>query len=100
MTLWELIATQVYEMSWRAATDFIHLQNNRPDDAPLIDTHSNRELALKLPERDNPLLPTLTMRVALDGKWQEMDAQQIGPQGLDPNMSRARVVTLDLVDRR
>ena len=100
MTLWELVTVRVHEMNWRVATDFVHLQNSRPDDPPLVDTTSERQMGLKLPERDNVLLPTLTLRVALDGKWQEMDAQQLGPQGLDPTMSRARVVTLDFADRR
>jgi len=99
MTTWELIANRVSEMAWKSATDFIYLQHTRPDAAPLIDTRSIRPMMLKLPHRDFPLLGTLSLLRAFQEEWKEMDAVEIGGEGaLSPDMSRARVVIVDLVD--
>lgn len=102
ITIWEMISTDVYGMAWRVAKDFIHVQNQKPEMGVLIDESGHRELALKLPERDRPLAGFLTLRTALEGQWKEMDAMEIGEDrgGLSPDMSRARVVILDLIEYR
>jgi hypothetical protein len=100
MTTWDLIANRVDEFAWRCVLDFMYLQGTRPEAPLLVDPRSNRELALKLPDRDHPLLLTLSLRTALEGQWEEMDAVEIGEQGLSDEMGRARVATLDLVELR
>lgn len=102
ITLWELISNEVYQMAWRVVMDLIRLQRQFPDRGINIDEEGHREMALKLPERDKPLTGFLSLRTALEGQWQEMDAQQLGESqnGLDASIARARVVILDLIDYR
>lgn len=86
-----------------AVSGLVRLQFQFPDreNPNPIDVLGKVPIVLKLPDRDGPLQPDLSLERQLEGKWEMVDAEKIKDLGVDAVQEihgRCSFVILELVE--